>query len=61
MSSIIDNIHSTSRSEMTTNAFYGFHKAVLLDFIGAKDYFIIDKIMYEYIKGYYFKIEMTAK
>ena len=26
-----------------------------------QDYFIIDKIMYEYIKGYYFKIEMTAK
>ena len=26
-----------------------------------QDYFYIDKIMYEYIKAYYFKIEMKAK
>lgn len=42
MSSIVDKIHLTSRNEMITHAFYGCHKAVLLDFIGAKDYFIVD-------------------
>ena len=42
MSSLIESIHSSSRSQMITDAFYGTHKAILLDFIGAKNYFIVD-------------------